>query len=95
MKGSTLSSRLQPPVRRSASISIAHIARPAMMTFRGAPSDSQPYCAALRTFSISQIEAAKVAAARARSYQGMRFSEARSVPGKIRNVNGSISAIRR
>ena len=65
------------------------------MTFFGAPSNSQPNCAALRTLSISQIEAAKVATNSSRSYQGMRSSGAVSVPGKIRNVNGSISAISR
>jgi hypothetical protein len=65
------------------------------MTFLGAPSDSQPDSAALRMLSISQIEAPNVSANRMMSYQGMRSSGAVSVPGKIRNVNGSISAISR
>ena len=82
-------------MRRSASISTNHITRPAAITFCGAPSDSQPDWAALRTLSISQIEAQKVATNSSKSYQGMRSSGAVSVPGKIRNVNGSIKAISR
>ncbi len=42
VNGNTLSSRLQPPVRRSASISTTHITRPAAITCVGAPSNSQP-----------------------------------------------------
>lgn len=95
MKGSTLSSRLQPPVRRSASISITHITRPAAITLFGAPPNSQPASAALRTFDINSSAAAKVTTKKTRSYQGMLSSGARSVPGKIRKVNGSINAIRR
>ena len=95
MNGSTLSNRLQPPVRRSASISTAHMTRPAAITFFGAPSNSQPSCAALRTFIISQIAAPSVSRNRATSYQGMRSMLALPDPGKIRKVNGSINAISR
>ena len=65
------------------------------MTEVGAPPNSQPASAALRTVRISTMEAPKVSAKNSRSYQGMRSRGAFSVPGKIRNVNGSISAISR
>ena len=95
MKGNTLSSRLQPPVRRSASISTNHITRPATITVFGAPPNSQPASAALRTLRISTMAEPKVRTNNRMSYQGMRSSGERSEFGKIRKVNGSISAISR
>ena len=65
------------------------------MTPVGAPPNSQPASAALRTLRIRTMEAANVRTKNNRSYQGMRSSGAVSVPGKIRNVNGSINAIKR
>ena len=65
------------------------------MTGVGAPPNSQPASAALRTLRIRRMAQAKVATKSRMSYQGIRSSGALSVPGKIRNVNGSISAISR
>ncbi len=52
MNGKMESTRLQPPVRRSASISSAHMKKPAHTTCAGAPPNSQPSSAALRMWSI-------------------------------------------
>ena len=95
MNGSTLSSRLQPPVRRNASISTNHITRPATITVAGAPPNSHPASAALRTDRISTIAEMKVETKSRMSYQGTRSSGDFSEFGKIRKVNGSINAIKR
>jgi hypothetical protein len=95
VKGNTLSSRLQPPVRRRASIKTNHITRPAAITMVGAPPNSQPASAALRTLRISTMEAANVMMKSSTSYHGIRSSGDLSELGKIRNVNGSINAISR